>query len=179
MVGKIPGVTVEYKGGRKSITGPCIGSGGGKCQASIYINEFLVDNDYLETINIEDVAYIKYYEKTPWLQGFPNSISIYLKKGDDWKEGIKDLPSKLSQIKIAGYSPVKEFYSPDYSVPNDKQFNADLRTTLLWQPYVLTNKENKKVTISFYNNDITTKFKIVIEGINEDGKLIHIEKIME
>ncbi|MEZ5027340.1 MAG: hypothetical protein R2765_00985 [Ferruginibacter sp.] len=50
---------------------------------------------------------------------------------------------------------------------------------LLWKPYIITNKENNKTTISFYNNDISNRLKIVLEGMNEDGKLIHIEKIIE
>ena len=37
-------------------------------------------------------------------------------------------------------------------------------------------KNIKKIVLSFYNNDITTKLKVVIEGMNEDGKLVHVEK---
>jgi hypothetical protein len=109
----------------------------------------------------------------------PASLSIYTKKSDDFKEDAKKMPSNLIKMKIAGYSPVKEFYSPDYSVAKDKQANADLRSTLYWQPYIITNKENPEASFSFYNNDITSRFKVVIEGMNEEGKLIHIEKIIE
>jgi len=107
------------------------------------------------------------------------TLAIYLKKNSDYQSSGDDFMSKYTKIQIVGYSPIKEFYSPDYSVPNDKQSNTDLRTTLLWQPYILTNKENKKTTITFYNNDVTTKLKVVIEGMNEEGKLIHLEKIIE
>ena len=33
--------------------------------------------------------------------------------------------------------------------------------------------------IIFYNNDFSKRLRIVLEGINEEGKLIHIEKILE
>jgi len=46
-------------------------------------------------------------------------------------------------------------------------------------PYILTNAANRKVPISFYNNDFTKKFRVVLEGINADGKMIRIEKIIE
>ena len=147
---------------------------------AIYLNEFEIDEQTMDAIvNIEDIAYIKFYYHTPWIQGLGSSICIYTKKGDDLKESIKNIPSNLTKIKIAGYSPTKEFYSPDYAIPNNNQTYVDLRSTLLWQPYILTNKQNKKAMLSFYNNDITTKLKVVIEGMNEDGKMIHLEKIIE
>ncbi|MFN0081482.1 MAG: hypothetical protein ACKVOM_03105, partial [Ferruginibacter sp.] len=56
---------------------------------------------------------------------------------------------------------------------------ADTRTTLYWNPYLNSDKENKKVIFSFYNNDNAKKFKVVVEGIQEDGKFLHIEKVLE
>jgi hypothetical protein len=179
LIGKVPGVSVIYKGTRKTIVGPCVFCQGGKGVISLFLNENPIDNDMMDNLNIEDIAYIKFYESTPWLQGLPASLSIYTKKSDDFKEDAKKMPSNLIKMKIAGYSPVKEFYSPDYSVAKDKQANADLRSTLYWQPYIITNKENPAASFSFYNNDITSRFKVVIEGMNEEGKLIHIEKIIE
>lgn len=32
---------------------------------------------------------------------------------------------------------------------------------------------------SFYNDDISKKFKVVIEGIDVNGKLLHTEKEVE
>ena len=179
MMGKVPGLKIKYEGGSKQILYPNNFDRSKLIPAIIFVNESEVDNTYLEQINLEAIAYIKFYEQTAWRPGLPPSISIYLRKGDDLKVGQKDVPTNLSKTKIAGYSPIKEFYSPDYSVPGSKQANIDLRTTLYWQPYILTNKINTKNTVSFYNNDITTKLKIVLEGINEEGKLIYIEKIIE
>ena len=178
MTGKVPGLLAVNPGtGTKKLA--FRPSGSNPTSILIFVNESEMDNDYLSSISIDDIAYIKFYQQTPWRQLFPPSISIYLKKGDEWKEGIKNIPSNLSKIKIAGYSPVKEFYSPDYSVPDAKHSNADLRTTLLWQPYIIIDKANKKAIINFYNNDFTTKLKVVVEGMNEKGKLIYIEKILE
>ncbi len=179
LIGKVPGVSITYTGTRKTIIGPCTFCTGAKGPVSLFLNENPIDNDMLDKLNIEDIAYIKYYESTPWIQFLPASLSIYTKKSDDFKEDAKKMPSNLTKMKIAGYSPIKEFYSPDYSVAKDKQANADLRSTLYWQPYIITNKENPAASFSFYNNDITSRFKVVIEGMNEEGKLIHIEKIIE
>jgi polyphosphate kinase 2 (PPK2 family) len=44
---------------------------------------------------------------------------------------------------------------------------------------VLTDKKTKLVKLDFYNNDITTKFRIVVEGVNAAGKITRIEKIIQ
>lgn len=182
--GKVPGLTVQNSNTGKTlqVRNPN-GFSGGFVEPMIYVNENLQDNSYLQSIPIEQIAYVKYFDNSygrvsAEQQKIP-TIAIYLKKEKDFVLSAKQQPGSLSRIYIAGYSPLKEFYSPDYSVQSDKNTRADLRTTLLWQPYILTNKQNKKATISFYNNDISTKLKIVLEGINEEGKLIHIEKIIE
>jgi len=172
--GKAPGLAVLYSNGGKSLFDYIR-----KTEPLLYLNESLIDNQVLGTINMQEVAYLKYFSRVGWKLGFPPALCIYLKKGDDLDVAFRDMPSSLTKIKIGGYSPVKEFYSPDYSKRDDRHDNADLRTTLLWQPYVLTNKGSKKATIVFYNNDIPSRLKVVIEGLNEDGKLLYIEKIIE
>jgi hypothetical protein len=84
----------------------------------------------------------------------------------------------LNSIAIAGYSAFKEFYSPDYSRPEEKDKN-DFRTTLYWNPFVVFDRHNRRMSIPFYNNDNAKKIRVVIEGINEQGKLTREEKIFE
>jgi len=115
--------------------------------------------------------------RPPFFGGFGGSngaIAVYTKKGNFTSQDVKG----LDFVSIAGYSPIKEFYSPDYEVDPalDKD---DYRTTLYWNPYVLTEKNNRKVLLTFFNNDITKRIRVVIEGTNSEGKLTRIEKIFE
>ena len=77
-----------------------------------------------------------------------------------------------------GYTVVREFYSPDYDTlsTDDKK---DLRTTLYWNPTVNTTPEQNKVNLTFFNNDFTNEFRVIIEGMTSDGRLTHIEKIIK
>jgi len=50
---------------------------------------------------------------------------------------------------------------------------------LYWNPYIATDRTNNKVRIIFNNNDVSKKLLLTIEGFNEEGRLIHIEKIIE
>jgi hypothetical protein len=44
---------------------------------------------------------------------------------------------------------------------------------------VITDKTNQKITLSFYNNDISKKLCLILEGVNEDGKLTRVIKWLE
>lgn len=181
--GRIPGMKIQFSNMGKTILVPDPEVSGTYIPPLIYVDENEQDNEYLRTLSIEDIAYVKYFEHSygrvaAEQQKIP-TLAIYLKKGKDYATAARLKPGSLSKIPVTGYSPIKEFYSPDYSAADANNARADLRTTLLWKPYIITNKENNKTTISFYNNDISNRLKIVLEGMNEDGKLIHIEKIIE
>lgn len=184
---KIPGLTVRYKGFTKTLVDQIHGAvstvaanGSNGQEPVLFIDESEVSNENIANLVVENIAYMKYYDRFPLRQGLPPALCIYMKKADDYKADARKLPSNLSKIKIAGYAPIKEFYSPDYAAPenlNDKK--PDLRTTLYWQPYVITDKSNVKAVINFYNNDFTKRLKLVLEGMDEEGRLVHIEKVIE
>lgn len=182
--GRIPGAKVQFSNVGKTILVPNPnGFSGGFVEPIIFINENQQDNDNLRSISIEDIAYVKYFEhsygRVASDQQMIPTLAVYLKKDKDYVEAARLKPGNLAKFYISGYSPLKEFYSPDYSDADANNARADLRTTLLWKPYIITNKENKKTTISFYNNDISNRLIIVLEGMNEEGKLVHIEKTIE
>jgi hypothetical protein len=85
---------------------------------------------------------------------------------------------KLDQVVYNGYSLTKEFYSPDYSLPVQQKMQEDTRTTLYWNPEVYTDAQSKTIRLRFYNNDFSKKLKIVVEGFDATGRLIHTEKII-
>jgi hypothetical protein len=79
---------------------------------------------------------------------------------------------------VQGYSAIKEFYQPNY---DDKKIpiTEDYRTTLYWNPFLLLNAQNKRITIPFFNNDNAKRIRVIIEGMNELGQLTREEKIFE
>lgn len=143
-------------------------------QRSIAPNGKLVeDASYILSLPMSEIAMVKIFDPPffgAWGAGPGGAVAVYTKKPTMLE--VKSLDYSL----LAGYTPVKEFYSPDYSMPS-KDDATDYRTTLYWKPFVLTDKNNHTITLSFYNNDITKKMKVIIEGCNEEGKLIRIEKI--
>ena len=128
---------------------------------------------------MSDIAYVKVL--TPPFVGAPGggtsgAIAVYTRRGDD----VANTPGKgLENNTITGYTAIREFYAPDYSSFNPENEKKDVRTTLYWNPRVITSPKKNKATLVFYNNDETKSFRVIIEGMSLDGKLTRLEQIME
>lgn len=144
----------------------------------LYLDQMQMDASSLQSIPMSDVAMVKVF-RPPFFGGFGGgsggAIAVYTKKGGAGNQAVKGLDAAT----IHGYSEMKEFYSPDYLTPDPAHAEDDFRTTLYWNPFVYTDKDHRRLVLSFYNNDITKRMRIIIEGCNTEGKLTRIEKIFE
>ena len=143
----------------------------------IFLNEIPTDINQLRILRADDIALVKFYEAgfVGVGSGSPGgALAVYTKEKSN-----KDLkPEKLDYVEANGYAITKEFYSPDYSTPNPRHALADNRTTLYWNPDVITDGETKVVKLNSFNNDFTKKYKVVVEGFDATGRLVHVEKII-
>jgi hypothetical protein len=169
--GKVPGLQITTNAANTSLQW----RGGAP---ALYLDEVPTDASFLQSLNINDVAFVKVF-RPPFMGGFNGAngaIAIYTRRGDD----VKPEPGKgLANNKVFGYSPIKEFYSPNYASFTTKNDERDIRTTLYWNPSIVTSPQGNQVVVSFYNNDISGAFRVIIEGMSRDGRLAHIEEIME
>lgn len=104
---------------------------------------------------------------------FPQ-LSSY--NGDHYARSIID--NYDNKVVLEGFSPVREFFSPDYSVTPTVDF-IDNRSTLYWNPYLTSKKGAQKIPISFYNSDNGKKFRVVITGMTTEGKFLYIDQVIE
>lgn len=170
--GKVAGLVISNPSQSPSITWR--GS-----NVALFLDEVQIDADFISSISVNNIAYVKVFR--PPFFGAPGggsggAIAIYTRKGND----IKFEPGQgLDNNTVSGYSMIRQFYSPNYSSFVAANEKADLRTTLYWNPQVITTPEKNKVKLTFYNNDITKAFRVIIEGMTLDGQLTRIEQIME
>src|SRR5215204_3098420 len=144
----------------------------------LYLDQMQMDASTLQGIPMSDVAMVKVF-RPPFFGGFGGgsggAIAVYTKKGTSGNQNVKGLDA----VTIHGYSEMREFYSPDYSRPDDAHSADDFRTTLYWNPFVYTDRDHRRLVLSFHNNDITKRIRVVVEGFNVEGKLTRIEKVFE
>jgi hypothetical protein len=149
---------------------------------SLFLNEFPVTPDFLAAYTMSNIAYIKVFAP-PFFgsmagttsSGGGGAISVYTASGAD---AVAVVPSRLNSLQVPGYSAVREFYSPDHATTVSNP-GTDLRKTLLWVNRIQLDSREPKLTIPFYNNDISESFRIVLEGMTSDGRLIHMSKLVK
>ncbi|GAB2981524.1 TonB-dependent receptor plug domain-containing protein [Mucilaginibacter puniceus] len=88
------------------------------------------------------------------------------------KEDFLALLKQNSSVSITprGYSESKVFYSPKYEVSKESAIGGDLRTTIFWNPNVLTDTTGN-TTFQFYNADGKGSYRAIIEGIDSNGNI--------
>jgi hypothetical protein len=147
----------------------------------LFLNEMQSSVDMIESLPVADVAYIKVF-RPPFFGsiggGNGGAIAIYTKKGADARKNVSPDAKGLENAILGGYSRFKEFYNPVYDKNSDNS-ETDIRSTLYWNPYVITNKKTPRARIEFYNNDISKKLLVVLEGVNGDGKMTRAVKLLD
>ncbi len=145
-----------------------------------FLNEMKVDKATALIVDMNSIAMIKVF-RPPFMfatgGGRGGAIAIYTKKGYDNKQNlnIKGLDYTL----LEGYTKFKEFYSPNYENQQESFTKKDTRTTLYWNPYLITNKTQQTMHVEFFNSDVTRSYTIVLEGINAAGKMTRLERIIQ
>ncbi|WP_455672077.1 MG2 domain-containing protein [Phocaeicola sp.] len=124
--------------------------------------------------NIEQIDVIKGAQSIAYHSKFSNVIAITTKQGSE-KHNAKYPVTNLEHICPLGYQQPVAFYSPRYDITANKENkNPDLRTTILWQPHVAV--KDGQAQIECYTADGTVDYTIAIEGVGNDGTLLHLEK---
>jgi hypothetical protein len=175
---RVPGLTIDQDGldytvmYRQGATVSALGAS----TMTMFLDEVETDPSYIASIPANQIALVKVYSSFVGAtgNGAGGVLAIYTKKGDDYAK-----PKGAASYGVyEGYSVMKEFYAPDYSVKKEEG-NGDNRITLDWRPDVLSNYINPSIPFSFFNNDRTKKFKVVVEGMTANGKLVCLEKIIQ
>jgi hypothetical protein len=167
----VPGLQVQYRDGV-----PILDWRGGA--PSLFLDETGMRAEMINDIPVADIAYVKVY-RPPFFGaaggGRNGAIAIYTRKSGD----VQIITARGLDYKfLEGYTPYKQFYSPDYSQPAGSDL-PDIRTTLYWNPMVLTDASNHSIKLEFYNNDVSKRLRVVVEGMNAEGKLSRVEKIID
>ncbi len=179
LMDKVPGLQVQMNGSPPVASyffRPHVNiSGGTTGKVLVFLDELQTDDETAASVQLSDVAYVKFYKQGALITAQNNpSLAIYTRRGnEDTSSG-----GALKAVTVAGFTPVKEFYSPDYSTEPDA-LGADVRTTLYWNPNIMVRAFQHKLKFVFYNNDVSKKLRIVLEGMNVNGKLTHTEKVLE
>lgn len=177
----VPGILIDKSSGESVVVSfqrlqnlDIFSQNAGNVGIQFFLNEIPVSTDVVESLSPSDIGLVKVYKGTTAIAlGATNgAIALYTLKD----KSIKDWRTKgFNFIKRSGYSVTREFYQMNYSnSKNDSEFE-DIRPTLYWNPSIKIINGN--ATIHFHNDDNCKSYKILVEGIDENGKIVHAEKV--
>lgn len=172
LMASIPGITIEVNPDNPSMPGVGFKRFMHDGPITFYLNELEVDQETISTVALQDIALIKVLKNEAAPLGAPGgAIAFYTHKGSSQKN-LKDEAS--NRFQKHGYSPTRIFYVPEIGTEGI----ADKRITLFWSANIKPASDgNYKLSVK--NDDSTSAYKIIIQGIDELGKMIFTEQLFE
>jgi len=147
----------------------------------VVLDGMYIEADQISMINIQDIASIEV------LRSIGNT-AIYGMYGGN---GVLVITSKSGEAFSASYTPTgivtivpkglhvnRNFFKPQYNTAQKQELKRDLRTTIAWEPNLVTEK-NGKTKFDFFTSDEPGTYKIIIEGVDMEGKIAHLEYLIE
>lgn len=155
---------------------------GSRVPAAVFVDGMNIDANMLNNTNPANIESVEVFLNDPLgtvdrMYNTKGVIVINTKvppKGQKIsKQAFLDMIPKKYEIKYMpmGYAKERQFYSPKYT-PTSPINNNDLRTTIYWNPKVETD-EKGNANFEFFNADGKGTYKVVVEGIDRQGNIIH------
>lgn len=138
----------------------------------VFVDDMIVsDPSGLQEVVNMDPLNIKHLEASR--DGFV--LFVYTKNGNEPSRFRLFKPLSVATVQQLGYKPPVEFYVPKFN-PEEHSLNMDRRTTLYWNPSV---RIDKGANLDFTPSDISKSYMVTLEGVADDGTVIHEQKIMK
>jgi alpha-2-macroglobulin-like protein len=92
-------------------------------------------------------------------------------KKDMNRERAADEAFVQKPVALGGnYYRAREFYAPKYESKQQPAKRSDFRSTIYWNPRLSIGNDGK-ASISFYNSDDITQFRVSVEGFGNNGNV--------
>jgi hypothetical protein len=178
LVARVPGLSFTANGPEYVLyyrQGPSASSLG-PIPMTVFLNEVETDPSVIAAIPPNEIALVKVFGTFAGAfgNGAGGAMAIYTKKGSDMNKSV----ARGDVVSYRGFTIRREFYSPDYRMAQGQFLKYDKRKTLLWKPNIFVNTINPSIPINFCNNDEARVFRVRVEGMTLDGKLIHLNQLI-
>jgi hypothetical protein len=142
----------------------------------VIVDGVYVEASYLNTLNYNDIQGIEIL-RTAGLtsiyggRGGNGVLLVTTRHGgddDDYPEPI--FGRGITTYYPIGYYRARTFYAPHYGSPKTINDVADLRTTIHWQPNLVTNQAGK-TSFTYFNAGSKGTYRVVVEGLDHGGHI--------
>lgn len=154
---------------------------GSRVPVQFFLNGMPIDEPTLNSISPNEVEAIEIFNRDDLgtvSRMYQNDgvVSIITKKEKPKgpRMSLAEIEALLPKSNVIdlfplGYIKERTFYAPKYETAESRATN-DYRTTVYWNPDVQWD-ENGQAELAFYNADGNGKYKVVVEGMDDQGRL--------
>ncbi|WP_259069048.1 carboxypeptidase regulatory-like domain-containing protein [Mucilaginibacter sp. X4EP1] len=140
----------------------------------VIIDGNVLDDSHIDDVSPRDIASIEILRSGANLAIYGSAASggafvITTKRFDNADYKNTATPGLLV-YRFPGFIKERAFYSPKYTATSTDPQQPDLRNTIYWNPNLITDK-NGNVNFNYYNADGAATYRVVIEGIDDNGNL--------
>jgi|GEM_PF-122567 len=175
--GKVAGVKFDLDGIPYSTrTGGRLGQGSGLGPPPMItiVDGIVMNANFLDQINPNDIYSIEVLRSGAYLAIYGTNAPggafvITTKRGGEQTFVTSTTPAGLITYPFQGFHKARAFYSPKYTASTSVQ-PPDMRNTVYWNPNIITDK-NGKASFEYFNNDTKGTYRLVVEGIDDNGNL--------
>lgn len=172
--GKIAGFTTKYINGVQ--VGYFTRTGSYTLRPPLYLLDGIpVGLEAIKTIPMAEVLFVDALKGPKALiygsAGANGVIAVYTKDGTEFNNTENNEIRGIINFIHPGYSLIRKFYEPVYKTKGRNEEKPDNRITICWKPMVKLDKEGK-AKISFYSADIATTYRVLLEGLTDEGEPI-------
>jgi hypothetical protein len=135
----------------------------------------MMDGSHLDEINPGEVYSIEVLRSAGLLALYGSNapggaLVITTKRGGQMKFTTSTEPAGLITYPFKGYHLARVFYSPKYDHPKTDKEPPDARSTIYWNPNIITDK-NGKASFEYFNADSKGTYRVVVEGVDVNGRI--------
>jgi len=143
----------------------------------IVLDGMYIEGDNLSMINVMDVESIEVLRNVNYTtiygsNGANGLIVITSKRGSSALNNY--VPKGILTVQPQGFQLHKAFYKPAYDVEETVKYSTDLRSTIHWEPSIVTDV-NGKATFDFFTSDSKGKYLLIMEGLDLRGRILRKE----
>ncbi|HCX58135.1 carboxypeptidase-like regulatory domain-containing protein [Sphingobacterium multivorum] len=146
----------------------------------IVLDGMYIEAEQIDMINVADISSIEVLRSAGntaiyGSYGGNGVIVITSKSGDAISSSYT--PTGILTITPKGLYVPRTFFKPQYDATIQNKLTRDLRTTIAWEPNLITPKDGK-THFEFFTSDEPGTYKLTVEGISMDGKIAHLEYLI-
>lgn len=139
----------------------------------VVLDGMYIESDQISMLSATDVGSIEVLRNinhTTIYGSFGGNglIIITTKRGNGLTSSFK--PTGIRTIIPKGFHLSRTFYKPNYETKEVSKIVSDLRTTIHWEPNIITDQFGK-ASFDFYTSDEKGPYTIILEGIDFNGQI--------